>query len=79
MNEPVSTEDPVALDYAPAEEAIRYVIDHRERLARDPALFDRLNDIVREGRLYILLKDARGRPVRAEPSYPLLEIMAALT
>lgn len=79
MAEAISTEDPVAVDYAPAEEAIRYVIDHRERLRRDPALFDRLNRMVQEGRLYILLKDHRGRPVRAEPSYPLLEIMAALT
>lgn len=79
MSEPVSTEDPVALDYAPAEEAIRFVIDHRERLARNPHLFDKLNRLVRRNGLYILIRNEKGDPVRAEPSYPLLEIMAALS
>lgn len=78
MVEATSNADAVLLDYAPAEEAVRYLMDHREVLREHPRLFDSLNALIRSNGLYILIRDAHGQPVRAEPSFPLLQIMAQL-
>lgn len=73
-----STEDVRLIDDAAAEEAIRFVAAHSERLARDRALFDRFNALIRRQGLYIVIRDGQGRPRRLEPSFPLLRIMAEL-
>lgn len=78
MVEAASTEDVYCLDIQPALEAERYLMEHRWRLNREPKLLQRLQALIAREQVYVFLLDARGRPVRQEPSYPLIELMADL-
>src|SRR3990167_9347916 len=59
-------------------EAEQYLMEHRWRLQREPKLLKRFTALVARQQVFIFISDARGRPVRQEPSYALLEIMAEL-
>lgn len=78
MAEATSTEDVYCLDISPALEAEQFIIEHRWRLQRDRKLLDRFLALVAGQQVFIFLSDKNGRPVRQEPSYPMLELMAEL-
>ena len=78
MVEAASTEDVYCMDITPALEAEQYLMEHRWRLQREPKLLERFKALVARQQVFIFISDARGRPVRQEPSYALLEIMAEL-
>jgi hypothetical protein len=78
MAEAASTEDVYCMDITPALEAERYLMEHRWRLNREPKLLERFTALVARKQVFIFILDARGRPVRQEPSYPLIELMAEL-
>lgn len=73
-----AAEDVYFLDISPALEAERYLMEHRWRLQRDRKLLDRFTALVKRQETFIFILDRQGRPVRQEPSYQLLEIMAAV-
>ena len=76
MVEAASTEDVYCMDITPALEAEQYLMEHRWRLQREPKLLERFKALVARQQVFIFI--IRGRPVRQEPSYALLEIMAEL-
>lgn len=73
-----STEDVTMLDITPAQEAQQFIIEHRWHLQRDAKLLQRFQALVARQQVFIFLHDKSGRPVRQEPSYQLLELMAEL-
>jgi len=74
----LSNEDIKCVDRDPADDAEQFIAEHHWRLAREPKLLQRLMCLIVKRRAFIILRDAQGKPVRLEPSYPLLEIMAEL-
>ncbi|MCR4303178.1 MAG: hypothetical protein NUV63_02975 [Gallionella sp.] len=76
--ETTSTEDVALLDETQAIEAQQFMNDHYWRLKQKPKLLQRLQALIARQQVFIVLRDAQGRPERVEPSYPLLEIMAEL-